>query len=100
MFGPDAKDAQIAALTNELNDRADNWADLQQNLALANERIAKMVVIRDPAQIGVLALGSAKEIEDLFVRSWESVAERRNALALLVRHAIENALLGDKASNI
>ena len=105
IFGkPDDRDQTIANLRSEAEDMAETLSNERQLRSAAEKRLTTMVKARDPAQMAALALSVASQVEDQFARGFEGghfadgwfgpVQMRRNAIAAIIREAIDRALTG------
>ena len=80
---------QLADMSSELD-------EMKQQLAEANRRVAIMTLVRDGAKMDELALKLATDVEDIFVRGWDNVTQRRAVIQIAARVLIETALAGGK----
>lgn len=78
----------------------DDWAEeraaLHQQIGELKQLVANMKMARSEEDVVKLALGAAKQIEDMFARSAGSRSERLSQVTVVIKHVLQLALAGEK----
>lgn len=86
---------RLARSEDAYNDLSENYQCVQQNLALATERVTEMTKRRDPVLMTAFASAAAEEIENVFARGWDGTQQRKNALKGIIFRHLNAALKGE-----
>lgn len=72
----------------------DDRSDLRQNLDMARVAMERMILSRSEDGIKSACNGAAEDIENLYLRSFGNVAQRREAIAAVVKSRIVDVIKG------
>ena len=78
--------SDVEQLRAVIEDYGEEISCLRQAAAEAESRMARMMLLRDPAKVRDAAEAFAEQIDDLYAGGYGSVAERR---ARIAEHAID-----------
>lgn len=88
-------EARIVQLRNQRDDYGESYQAVSQRLGDAEAKVAKMILMRDPATLDKATLRVAEKIEDIFVQGGFSRAKRLQHVQIKIIGAVQEALKGE-----